>query len=333
MKHRIKKFKHLPGCHCASTAFRDVFVYFGYRFSEEMLFGISGPLYFVYWWEKGEKFPFVTGRTKDVESSLCQHLNIKMQAHEAANKAKAYRILKNFIARDIPVILNADMPPLSYLKLPRDAHFGYHFIVVCGLDEEKGVAYVADTHFKKIEKITLKNLAEARASRHKLLPPKNRWYTFKFPKKLPPMDQMIKKSIRKVCHQMLFSRSKNFGLKGIKYAGDQMLMWEEKIDPKIWTIAMWTLANYIEEFGTGGANFRNLWVRYLRQAARYFKGLEREKLLSAASQYKQAAFIWMKISEILRSAAYDKTKLHQARSKMYEVAGLEEAILTELQKF
>jgi len=42
-----------PGVHCGSSSLRDVFEFHGYKFSEEMIFGLDCGLGFVYWPPKG----------------------------------------------------------------------------------------------------------------------------------------------------------------------------------------------------------------------------------------------------------------------------------------
>jgi len=89
--------------------------------------------------------------------------------------------LKDLISKDVPVMVHVDMPYLKYLGLPAQAHFGAHAVVVAGIDEDKGVAYIADTMFKDLQIVTLKELEQARSSTFKPFSPENKWFAFKFP--------------------------------------------------------------------------------------------------------------------------------------------------------
>ena len=145
-----------------------------------MIFGLGSGLGFVYLRSKQTPYPFVGGRARDLDKNLCSNLGVSEKVNRTSSRTRAYETLKDLIRQDIPVMIHVDMPYLKYLGLPEQAHFGAHTVVVAGLDEDKGVAYIADTMFKGLQTATLKELEEARSSTFKPFPPENKWFTFEF---------------------------------------------------------------------------------------------------------------------------------------------------------
>jgi len=188
MRKLVENFVHRPGIHCESSALRDIFEFYGFTFSESKIFGLGSGLGFIYWYGKQMPYPFVGGRARDLYKNLCNNLGVVVKVNKTSSKTKAYEALRKLIAEDVPVMIHVDMPFLKYLGLPKEAHFGGHVVVVAGIDENKGVVYVADTAFEKLQTATLKELEEARDSKFKPFPPENKWFTFDFSSELTSLE-------------------------------------------------------------------------------------------------------------------------------------------------
>ncbi|MCG2677779.1 BtrH N-terminal domain-containing protein [bacterium] len=270
-KKMVSGFTHRVGVHCATTAFRNLFEYEGHRLSEDMCFGLGSGLGFTYWKDKRMPFPFVGGRTRDLEKDLCRNLGIGMnpapfqgdgvKAYETRSRKKAYATLRKLILKNQPVIINVDLYYLPYFwggqEPPPGAHFGGHFIVVAGIDEEKGVAYVADTNFSGLQEIKLSDLEEARDSKHKPFPPCNRWYILEVPEEITPLNKAIKIALTKNYQQMQKPPIKILGLKGMRYFAQDIVNWPQEIAPASLNPALLSTYIYMEEGGTGGGLFSN----------------------------------------------------------------------------
>lgn len=222
MKRLVDNFVHHPGVHCESSALRDIFEFYGFPFSESMIFGLGSGLGFIYWHGKPMPYPFVGGRAKDFDKTLCSNLGVALKTNKTASKTRAYEALKELIAKNVPVMIHVDMPFLKYLRLPKEAHFGAHVVVVAGIDEDEGVVYIADTQFEKLQTVTPKELEEARASKFKPFPPENKWFTFEFPSKLTPLKKAIKEGVSKTVKTMLEPPIKNLGIRGIRHFADEI---------------------------------------------------------------------------------------------------------------
>ncbi|WP_281813719.1 BtrH N-terminal domain-containing protein [Vallitalea longa] len=68
MKKVISKFKTSGGKHCITNALKQVFQYFDFPITEEMIFGIGSGLSFVY--INLQQSPLVSGRIKPFDLVL-----------------------------------------------------------------------------------------------------------------------------------------------------------------------------------------------------------------------------------------------------------------------
>jgi len=325
----VAGFVHRAGVHCESTALRDIFEFFGFSFSEPMIFGLGSGLGFVYWRSKQMWFHSVGGRARDLDKNLCDNLGVTIKVHKTSSRVRAYESLRELISKDVPVMVHVDMPYLKYLGLPEQAHFGAHSVVVSGVDEDRGLAYIADTMFQGLQTATLKELEEARSSTFKPFPPENKWFTFEFPTKLTPVEDAIRKAIAKTTKSMLYPPIKNLGVKGISYLASEIVKWPKLFPPEDELLKQIYEVNYImmEEDGTGGGLFRYLYSDFLKEAAEL---LGNKELLELGLRYNQIGQKWTTIAKLIRETPRNPTNVHEVRKTLIEVAREETHVLSSL---
>jgi hypothetical protein len=309
MKHIIEIFQTISGRHCITTSLRHIFLYHGHEISEEMLFGLGSGLSFFYGEFKLAPYPFIGMRVKigEFEENLAKCLNIKIQTHQTASARKAYRALGELIGQDIPVMIYVDMAFLKYFNLPDTAHFGGHSIVVFGIDEEEGIAYVSDRDGKNhkvtlnedeipadFHIVSLKELEDARGSTYKPFPPKNAWLTFDFTPIRLIDRHVITSAIRETAEKMLYPPIKNVGLKGIRFCSEKVLGWKDFDDEKLKWSAFngFILINQIG--GTGGGGFRKMYGNFLRESG---KLLNSEELMGIGDEYFAVGEEWDRVAD------------------------------------
>lgn len=329
MNKQVAGFVHRAGVHCESSALRDIFEFYGFKFSEPMIFGLGSGLGFVHWHSKQMPYPFVGGRARDLDKNLCSNLGVSLKVNKTSSKTRAYEALKALINKDIPVMIHVDMPYLKYLGLPKQAHFGAHTVVVAGFDEDKGVAYIADTMFKGLQTATLKELEEARSSTFKPFPPENKWLTFEFPKKLTSVEVAIRNAINKTTRSMLYPPIKNLGVKGINRLANEIVKWPELFPPENELFKQLYEVSYImmEEDGTGGGLFRYLYSRFLKEAGEL---LNKKELADLGQRYHQIGQRWTTIAKLIRKTPKNPMNVHEARKALLEVANEETKVLSSL---
>lgn len=294
-----------------------------------MIFGLGSGLGFVYWHSKQMPYPFVGGRARDLDRNLCTNLGATLKVNKTSSRVKAYESLKELISKNIPVMIHVDMPFLKYLGLPEQAHFGAHTVVVAGLDEDKGIAYIADTMFKELQTATLKELEEARSSTFKPFPPENRWVTFEFPAKLTPVEVAIRNAITKTTKSMLYPPIKNLGVKGINHFASEIVKWPKLFPPENERLRQLYEMSYImmEEDGTGGGLFRYLYSRFLKEAGEL---LNNKELVDMGERYHRIGQKWTNIAKLIRETPKNPTNVHEARKVLLEVAKEETKVLSSI---
>ena len=268
-------FQALDGCHCVTASFRKVCAYHQYPISEEMLLGLGAGVGFVYWHQKGG-LPFLGGRGNNqaFHQDLARRAGLKIEEHASASAKVAERELLRLLESGEPVAVYVDMPYLTYLGLPEDAHFGGHLVVVAGYDAAAGQVLIADmapreTGYKTglLAPLSLEQLARARGSKFQPFPPGNRWFTFDFSAAHAPQPEDVLASIRQNVDAMLHPPIKNLGAAGILTASKRVAAWPEQFDLATLRMALWNVYIYTEIGGSGGGLFRLMYARFLSEAA------------------------------------------------------------------
>jgi len=329
MRKLVENFLHRPGVHCESSALRDIFEFYGFTFSESMIFGLGSGLGFIYWYGKQMPYPFVGGRARDLYKNLCNNLGVTVKVNKTSSKTKAYEALRKLIAENVPVMIHVDMPFLKYLGLPEEAHFGGHVVVVVGIDKTKGVADIADTNFEKLQTATLEELEEARASKFKPFPPENKWFTFDFPSELTSLDKAIKTGISKTVKTMLKPPIRNLGTRGIQHFANEIVKWPKAYPPRKLPFQQLYEVTYImlEEDGTGGGCFRHLYSKFLKEASEH---LDIKEVADLGEQYRQVGEKWTKVAHLVRNIPLNQTNTIKIKEVLSEIAKEEEEILSSL---
>lgn len=329
MNKLVEGFVHRQGVHCESTSLRDIFEFHGFRFSEPMIFGIGSGLGFIYWHSKQMPYPFVGGRARDFAKNLCSNLNVAIKMNKTANKTRAYESVRALVSNNIPVMIHVDMPYLKYLGLPEQAHFGSHTVVVAGLDEEKGTAYIADTMFKDLQTATLEELERARSSTFKPFPPENKWFTFEFPAKLTLTKAAVRNALKETAQTMLDPPIKNLGVKGISHFADEITKWPKLFPPEKPLFKQLYAVTYvmIQEDGTGGGLFRYLYSRFLKEAGEL---LDNEELADVGRRYREMGQRWTKIARLIRKTPEARDSVNEASQQLRDTAKEETDALSNL---
>lgn len=326
---KVDGFIHEPGVHCESSALRDIFEFHGFKFSEPMIFGLGSGLGFIYWQSKQMPYPFVGGRERDLCGQVCSNLGVTVKVNRTSSKTKAYQTLRNLVSKGIPVMIHVDMPYLKYLRLPEQAHFGAHTVVVAGLDEDKGIAYIADTAYKDLQTATLMELEMARSSTFQPFPPENKWLTFKFPDKLTPIEGAIGNAVTKTANLMLHPPIRNFGVKGIEHFAEELVKWPRRFPAENPLFRQLYEVTYVmmEEDGTGGGLFRYLYSRFLNEAGELLKNPD---LLDLGRRHCETGQKWTMIAKLIRETPHKPANVYEAKKALLEVAKEETKIFSSL---
>ncbi len=267
MRKTIKGWKHLKGVHCGSAALRDICIYYGQDFSEQMCFGLGAGLGFYYSCEEAmSPSRIIQPRGPLMEINFLGNfgLDIADWKYEDDNE-RASAELKEFIDRDIPVLIQADIRYLEYFD--SRTHFPGHIIVVCGYDDSESVFYVADNSFEGLQAVSFENMRKARSSKARPYPLSNNRVEVESMEGGTDLEEMILGAVRKNAEMMLEGRTTLRGtssVETIKKWAEDLPGWKALADWK-WTSRF--TYQVICRRGVCGAAFRWFYRDFLKEVS------------------------------------------------------------------
>jgi hypothetical protein len=341
----IRPFEGCPaldGYHCQTNSLAKIFGFYGHPISEDMLLGLGAGLGFMYWKTTAgaETSVFIGGRgnNKDFFGDIGRRTGAAIETAYTSSARKAEEELLARLREREPVMLFGDMGFLPWFDFPEGYHFGGHSFVACGFDGERRVlASDMDPKASGLKKgfyqqIPLERLAEARGSPHKPFPPRNARVEFGFGAYRQPKADAIHSAIAQEAEAQLDSPTKNFGIKGMRYAAKELPLWPDMFSGSELRANLFNLYIFIEIGGTGGGCFRYMYARFLREAA-VISG--RSGLSAAADRIEESGRRFSGIAALFKDAfeADDlEGRMARARPLLLEAADLEEAAFSELSR-
>jgi hypothetical protein len=167
-----------------------------------------------------------------------------------------------------------------------------------GYDNE--FAYMTDAAIQGCGKTSLRSLELARNEKGPMSS-KNLSYSIQKTGKAYDLKETIKRAIRNNAKDYLNPPISNIGYKGILKTSEEIKKWfknSKNIENEFSTTAM-----LMEEAGTGGALFRNLYRDFLKESAEI---LENETLQYVYTMFVEIANSWNQVSHLFGETA--KTK-------------------------
>ncbi len=271
---------------------------------------------------------FIGGKQGSItnESMVCRILGLNIIFETFSSSDVAWVSSKNWINQNIPVGLQVDMGHLSYLGLEENFHFGGHYITLVGYDEEKNRAFVYDNEFEDIQEIRIADLKKARSSKYgpRFLRPHNTQITIvkRADRKKPPFPKAVKLALQQVARQFMSPSMNYHGIPALHLFAKSIPRWPDilngdmkdpysgkRVSKAASTLEM--MYGLIEEWGTGGSIFRNLYTNFLKELGDHpeinmgphaWKEEERFYLADAGDHLTKSASLWSKFSSYINQA-------------------------------
>jgi len=276
-KYIIEGFNHALGAHCESTAMRDVLEYIGLLYSEPIIFGLDATFGFSFFQaNSGQPTAFFIGGKQGTitkESLACRVLGVKITEEQFQSKEQCWERSKELLQKSHPLLIRIEMAYLPYINLPEGGSFGGHIMSLIGFDEEN--AYLCERDLEEPVKLPIQVLKAARGSKKdRQFPPRNTHYILERRPKRPPFSAACKLAIQETVKNMLAASTHNIGLQGMRTFVKRIPTWKEILQGKLQsgikkasraTLTLELLYGYMEEYGTGGALFRNLFGDFLEE--------------------------------------------------------------------
>ena len=267
MKKIIKDWKHLKGIHCGSAAVRDICCYYGRDLSEQMCFGLGAGLGFYYSCDEGmNPSRIIQPRGPLMEINFFRNFGLDVTDWKHEDDAeRASAELREFIDRNVPVLIQADIRYLEYFD--SKTHFPGHIIVVCGYDDSESVFYVADNSFEDLQTVSFENMTKARSSKARPYPLSNNRIEVESLENGTDLKEMVLGAVRKNAEMMLEGRTTLRGTSGvevIKKWAEDLPGWKDLADWK-WTSRF--TYQVICRRGVCGAAFRWFYRDFLEEVS------------------------------------------------------------------
>jgi len=320
---KINGFQKYGGLHCESTATGSLLKHLGIDLSEAMIFGLGDGLSFIIWKMSTQSLPFIGGRSKQfsLTTVLCENLGLSLDVRETSSKAKARTNVIENLDIGVPVGLQLDCFYLEYFNV--HFHFPGHFVTAYGYDEKD--IYLLDTG--EFQKTTLRSLELARFEKGPMSAKARSW-SLSAPNGWPDIKSVIPQAILAVAHEFTNLPISSLGYKGIKRMSEEMVHWIKQADNPRQDI--YDIADLMENGGTGGALFRNLFRDFLSECLSYYPHVD--SLKKALSIYQEVAPMWTEVSNLLifASKTLDEKYLLEASKLVQSISSLELEAMTLL---
>ncbi|MEG8275336.1 BtrH N-terminal domain-containing protein [Streptomyces sp. AHA2] len=314
------------GRHCESTTLVNLLRQREVDVSEPFVFGLAGGLSFIYWRTKQMPTPFVGGRIKPdaLTDNLAQALRLRLSVHETSSGKRARDHLLAELASGTVVGLKLDRYRLDYST--DDFRFAAHYVACVGHDDEGRFALV-ETRPLGLQWASGDSLAAARNPGGPMSS-RNRAFTLDLPKDgLPDLGAAAREGIGTAAETFLNPPISNLGYKGMHKVADLMPQWLDDLESPAEGLA--EIATIMEDAGTGGGLFREMWAEFLAEAAG-ITGIEEYRDTSDA--YREVARKWTEVAALVREAGASSSRgfLHSASRIVHEAADEERRLMQRL---
>lgn len=344
MEQIVKNFKTQGGKHCITNSLKQIFTYYGYAMSEEMMFGLASGLSFLYINQSSS--PMINGRTKvfEFEKKLAERLNIKIGCRSGKDYDRISAVSKHMIDTGNPVLIYVDMPYMSYLGMDKDSHFGGHAVVLFGYDDMRRKFWISDrdNHDYPIKVpggqiaedyhlVDYAELENARSSSSRPFPANNKYLTFDFGGYRRPGKEVLQEAVEETCRTMLNPPAQLLGINGIMKFSKEILKWEKFDSAKLRQAGMVNYFQINESGGTGGGIFRSMYGHFLTEAAHI---LEDDTIASLGQEFIRASELWDSIADGLwqLSLAGDTALLKKLSRSIRYIYDIEKTLYLSLEK-
>ncbi|MDB5008547.1 MAG: hypothetical protein JWP45_2940 [Mucilaginibacter sp.] len=299
-------FEHLQSAHCENGVTRSLLQNIGInQITEPLAFGIGAGLFFVYVpLLKINNGPVLAFRPMPglIFKRTCKALGIPVVRKKFSSKQQAEAFLNQCLAEGHPVGCQVGVYYLTYFPKEYRFHFNAHNLIVYGKDDDNYL--ISDPVMEHATTLSSYELERVRFAKG-LLAPNGQVY---YPKAGAVVtDDQIKKAIKsgieKNTRIMLQGIVPFVGVKGIKFTGNKIKKWRDKLGLKQAGLYLAQLVRMQEEIGTGGGGFRYIYGAFLQEAWQYHPI---DELMEISKIFTQSGDLW-------RTAAVQAAGIYKGR--------------------
>lgn len=299
-------FEHIQAAHCENGVTTNLLRIIGVeKITEPLAFGIGSGLFFVYIpFLKLNNGPAIAFRTMPglIFSRTCKSLGIEVIRKKFNSKEAAENYLMERINAGQPVGCQVGVYYLSYFPKEYRFHFNAHNLIVYGKEQDNFL--ISDPIMETVTTLSTYELERVRFAKGALAPKGQIYY----PKegKVITDDQIrkaIKSGIKRNIRDMLRIPGNIAGVKGIKYTGNRIKKWRDKLGPQKAGSYLAQLVRMQEEIGTGGGGFRYIYAAFLQEAYAFH----------SYDEFPEISKTFTKAGDLWRSAAVQAAGIYKGR--------------------
>jgi hypothetical protein len=299
-------FSHIQTAHCENGVTINLLKSIGVdKITEPLAFGIGSGLFFVYIpLLKINNGPAIAFRTRPglIFNRTCKSLNIPVVRKKFMSKEQAEKFLMDSLEAGQPVGCQVGVYYLTYFPKQYRFHFNAHNIIVYGREEDNFL--VSDPVMETVTSLTRYELERVRFAKGALAP-KGHVY---FPKEQRSVNDQqyrdaIRSGIKRNVRDMLHIPGPIAGVSGIKYTGNRIKKWRDKLGQHKAGLYLAQLVRMQEEIGTGGGGFRFIYGAFLQEAHTWHPD---DQLLEISNKFTQSGDLW-------RTAAVQAAGIYKGR--------------------
>jgi hypothetical protein len=329
-------FEHHQSAHCesgvTSSLLRESSLN---KITEPLAFGIGAGLFFCYVpLIKINNGPAIAFRTFPglIFKRTCNALGIKVIRKKFSSRQKAEKHLMQRLEEGHPVGCQVGVYYLSYFPREYRFHFNAHNLIVFGREDDNYL--ISDPVMETPTKLSSYELERVRFAKGALAPRGQLYYPRN---KTLITDEQIKKAIisgiKANVNQMLRIPGNFAGVRGIKYTGNKIKKWRDKLGLQKAGAYLAQLVRMQEEIGTGGGGFRYIYAAFLQQANVYVK---KDELLEISNIFTEAGDLWrtaaVHAAGIYKGRLGSQEDFDQMGDYLLEIAELEKNAFLALKK-
>jgi len=269
-----------------------------------MVFGLTGGLTFAYLpFIKITNMPVISYRMLpgSIIKGAGKSLGVRFKTQRYREKEKALIDLAKLIDSGEIIGLQTSVYWLPYFPPEMRFQFNAHNLIVYGREGEEFL--VSDPVFEHVVRIKAEDLQNARFARGTLAPKGFMYYPVQVNGKID-LQKVIRTSIKRTVHMMLYAPVPFIGVKGIQYMARKIERLNTLEDPKSVRLLLGHIVRMQEEIGTGGGGFRFMYAAFLQEAGSLMRSTRLEE---ASRMMTEAGDMWRRFALACAKACKSKT--------------------------
>lgn len=327
-------FNHLQAAHCENGVTLSLLKNIGVtQITEPLAFGIGSGLFFVYIpLIKINNGPVIAFRTMPglIFNRTCKALDIPVVRKKFSSKQQAEKFLQEQLAQNRPVGCQVGVYYLSYFPKEYRFHFNAHNLIVYGKEDDNYL--ISDPVMETPTTLTSYELERVRFAKGMLSPKGQLYYPLA---NRPVTDEQIKSGIKsgikKTVQDMLYIPGPIAGVSGIKFTGNRIKKWRDKLGLEKAGLYLAQLVRMQEEIGTGGGGFRYIYGAFLQEAYAYH---QLDELMDISKLFTQSGDLWREsavhAAGIYKGRLGSQEDFNQMGDYLLEIAEIEKNAFTQL---